>query len=56
VAYEGSTTKGATSDGSEVQEKKVEVLKKGTLDFERAVTKKTGRHRVASLLRIRSTL
>jgi len=60
VVYEGSilesTTKEATSDGSEVQEKKIGVLKKGTIDFERAVTKKTVRQRVASLLRMSSTL
>jgi len=55
VVYEGSilesTTKEATSDGSEVQEKKIGVLKKGTLDFERTVTTKKKRHRVANFLR-----
>ena len=48
MVYKGSIlesiTKEATSDGSVVQEKKIDVLKKGTLDFERAVAKKTVRH------------
>jgi hypothetical protein len=55
VVYEGSIlesiTKEATSDGSVIQEKKIGMLKKGTLDFERTVPKKKIRHRVASLLR-----
>lgn len=55
VVYEGSilesTIEEATSDGSVVQEKKIGMLKKGTLDFERTVTKKKARHRVDSLLR-----
>ena len=55
MVYKGSIlesiTKEATSDGSVIQDKKIGMLKKGTLDFERTVTEKKARHRVASLLR-----